>query len=182
LLEGTWVRSDVVTGSGNCAELPAIEWCQRCTHRLLKQASIDPCIGIFEIRAVIWDCQSCAAIGIRAYKVPLFVAEYQAPHEQGAKGNVYFLERGAIPIQKNQKTGRANIDGLVRAVEDKQANIENITEKPVQLSLLEPEISWSKTPAQSPTTLPTPLHTQNQIVCAIAQCESISFNGISTEI
>jgi hypothetical protein len=25
LLEGTWVRSDVVTGSGNCAELPAIE-------------------------------------------------------------------------------------------------------------------------------------------------------------
>lgn len=47
--------------------------------------------------------------------VPLYVVDYQTPGES-AGGNVYFLSKGAIALQKSQQTGKANITKLGQTV------------------------------------------------------------------
>ncbi len=52
-------------------------------------------------------------------KIPLFVADYAHPAPSAA-GNPYFSQRGAKPIRRSKETGRANLAGLLKSVENHQ--------------------------------------------------------------
>ncbi len=52
-------------------------------------------------------------------KIPLFVADYTHP-SQSAQGNLYFIQRGAVPIRRSKKTHRANLSKLFDSVENHQ--------------------------------------------------------------
>lgn len=56
-------------------------------------------------------------------QVPLFVAEYAQTGENGP-GNPFFLERGARPLRRNSKTGRAMLDGLFTEVQGHYAYLQ----------------------------------------------------------
>ncbi|RLB91915.1 MAG: hypothetical protein DRH50_10435, partial [Deltaproteobacteria bacterium] len=51
---------------------------------------------------------------------PLFVVDYAQP-APSASGNRYFIERGAKPLRRN-RSGQANLDGVLKAVEQQQEN------------------------------------------------------------
>lgn len=57
-------------------------------------------------------------------KVPLFVAQYQTPGES-AKGNEYFLKRGAIAFGKNPDTGKASVESLRNVVSKRTKTFQN---------------------------------------------------------
>lgn len=52
-------------------------------------------------------------------KIPLYVARYSSPGDSAA-GNTYFLDRGAIPLNGKQETGRPNVDNLIQTVNTKR--------------------------------------------------------------
>ncbi|MCU0499649.1 MAG: DNA-protecting protein DprA [Anaerolineae bacterium] len=54
------------------------------------------------------------------YQIPLFVAHYEHAHEANA-GNTYFINQGAIKVGKSPETGRANLDKLIAAVEQRRS-------------------------------------------------------------
>ncbi len=68
-------------------------------------------------------------------KMPLYVARYSSPGDSAA-GNAYFLDRGALPLNEKQETGKPNVENLIGTVRAKRQS------KP------EPSVDTTSTPAQ----------------------------------
>jgi len=60
-------------------------------------------------------------------KLPLFVADYATPSDS-AKGNAYFLSKGAHALRRKGETGKASLESLKNLVEN-QKEIEAVQEK-----------------------------------------------------
>ena len=68
-------------------------------------------------------------------KIPLFVPDYAQP-SASALGNRYFIRRGAVPLRRNRKTGRAHLIRLFNQVISHYLNLDKPKPpRPIQLPL-----------------------------------------------